>query len=76
MGIVERIIYTIMVGRSISGAAGFIGAWVTIKAIGGWAKWGGTGSTPYTRAVFTVGLLGSALSVIFGLASGLIILGQ
>jgi hypothetical protein len=73
-GIVERIIYTILVGWNVSGAASFIGAWVTIKAIGGWARWGGPTSTMYTRAAFTVGLLGSALSAIFGLAGGLIIL--
>lgn len=74
MGIVERLIYSILVGWSVSGAASFIGAWVTIKAIGGWAKWGGPTSTMYTRAAFTVGLLGSALSALFGLAGGLIIL--
>jgi hypothetical protein len=74
MGIVERAIYTILIGWNVSGAAGFIGAWVTIKAIGGWARWGGPKSTMYTRSVFTVGLLGSALSAIFGLAGGLIIL--
>ena len=73
MGIVERVIYTILIGWNVSGAAAFIGAWVTIKAIGGWARWGGPTSTTYTRAVFTVGLLGSALSAIFGLACGLII---
>lgn len=73
-GIVERVIYTILVGWNVSGAAGFIGAWVTIKAIGGWARWGGPKSTMYTRAVFTVGLLGSGLSAIFGLVGGLIIL--
>jgi len=74
MGIVERAIYTILVGWNVSGAASFMGAWVTIKAIGGWARWGGPTSTMYTRAAFTVGLLGSALSAIFGLAGGLIIL--
>jgi hypothetical protein len=73
MGIIERIIYTILVGFCVTGAAGFIGAWVTIKAVGGWAKWGGEHSTDYTRATFTVGLLGSAISVIFGIVGGLII---
>lgn len=72
MGIIERIVYTILVGFSVSGAAGFIGSWVTIKAIGGWAKWANTNSD-YNRAVFSVGLLGSALSVIFGVVGGLII---
>ena len=73
MGIIERIVYTILVGYCVTGAAGFIGAWVTIKAVGGWAKWSGDQSTDYTRAAFTVGLLGSALSVIFGVVGGLII---
>jgi hypothetical protein len=74
MGILERTIYTLLVGCNVSGAASFIGAWVTIKAIGGWAKWGGSESTIYTRAAFMMGLLGSALSTVFGLAAGLIIL--
>ncbi len=73
MGILERALYTILIGWSVSGAASFIGAWVTIKAVGGWARWGGSKSTMYTRAVFTVGLLGSALSAIFGVVAGLII---
>src|ERR1700691_4560521 len=74
MGFFERIIYTILIGCSVSGAAGFIGAWVTIKAVGGWAKWAKDDSK-YTRAVFNVGLLGSALSAIFGIAAGLFLLG-
>ena len=74
VGFLERAIYTILIGGNVSGAAGFIGAWVTIKAVGGWAKWAGDRSTIYTRAAFSVGLLGSALSAIFGIAAGLIFL--
>ena len=72
-GITERIIYTILVGWNVSGAASFIGPWITIKAVGGWARWGGPNSTPYTRSAFTIGLLGSALSAIFGLVGGIVI---
>ena len=61
-----------MVGYSVSGAAGFIGAWVTIKAVGGWARWSGDKSD-WARALFSAGLLGSITSVLFGVWSGLLI---
>jgi prepilin signal peptidase PulO-like enzyme (type II secretory pathway) len=71
IGVVERVLYTTLVGWNVSGAAAFIGAWVTIKALGGWqAVNKGTG---YGRAAFFVGLIGSALSVLFGIVGGLMI---
>ncbi|HME42316.1 MAG TPA: hypothetical protein VKF36_04450 [Syntrophorhabdales bacterium] len=71
-GIFERLIYTTLVGFEVSGAAAFVGAWVTIKAIGGWVTWS-KDSTPYGKALFFSGLLGSAMSLLFGVAGGLII---
>lgn len=70
MGILERIIYTTLIGFNVPAAAAFIGGWVTIKAIGGWATWAQK-DHPYGKALFFSGLLGSAMSVIFGLIAGL-----
>jgi hypothetical protein len=72
-GILERLIYTTFVGFDISGAAAFIGAWVTIKAIGGWASWSADKEL-YGKVLFFSALLGSAISVLFGVVGGLIIL--
>ena len=71
IGIFERILFATLVGWNVPGAAGFIGSWITIKALGGWASW--SKGTTYGRAVFGVGLLGSCLSAIFGVAGGLVI---
>ena len=71
-GVLERLIYRTLVGFEVSGAAAFIGAWVTIKAIGGWATWS-QDSSKYGKALFFSGLLGSAMSVLFGLTGGLLI---
>lgn len=70
LGLVERSLYTILIANNISGSAGFIGAWITIKAVGGWATFSKDGST-YGRSLFGVGLLGSAMSALFGVAGGL-----
>jgi hypothetical protein len=71
LGIFERAIITTLVGWKVPGTAGFIGAWVAVKSAGGWASW--SKGTTYGRAVFFIGLLGSAMSVLFALAGGLII---
>lgn len=71
IGILERVLFTTLVGWNVPGAGAFIGSWIMIKALGGWAKW--SQGTTYGRAVFGVGLLGSSLSAILGVAGGLII---
>ena len=71
IGVFERAIITTLVAFPISGAAGFIGAWVAVKSAGGWAVW--NKGTTYGRAVLFAGLLGSAMSIIFGLSGGIII---
>lgn len=70
IGVFERAIITTLVGFSIPGAAAFIGTWVLIKAAGGWQTWG---EGKYARAVLFVGLLGSALSIVFALVAGIIL---
>ena len=71
-GIIERIIYTTVIGFDVSGAGAFIGAWITIKAIGGWASWS-KDQTVYGKSLFFSGLLGSAMFAVFGIFGGLII---
>lgn len=73
MGVIERAMYTTLVGNEISGAASFIGAWVTIKAVGGWANWSKDGSL-YGRALFSTALMSSAVSALFGIWGGLLLL--
>lgn len=72
MGLIERALYTILVGNAVSGAASFIGAWVTIKAVGGWANWSKDGSL-YGRALFSTALMSSAVSAFFGIWGGLLL---
>lgn len=74
-GIVERFIYTTLIAFSVSGAASFIGSWITIKAIGGWAAWANKDATRYTRSVFVVGLLCSGISALLAIFGGLIVAG-
>jgi hypothetical protein len=71
IGILERAMITTLVGWNVSGAASFIGAWIVVKSAGGWANW--SKGTTYGRAVLFVGLLGSAMSVLFALFGGLLI---
>jgi hypothetical protein len=73
MGIVERLAFTTLVGFSVSGAASFVGAWVTIKAVGGWATWSKDDPTNYSRALFMAGLLSSGISALIGIVGGIII---
>jgi hypothetical protein len=73
IGLVERLLITTLVGFDVGGSAGFIGAWITIKAVGGWAKIAGPSASPYARAVFMAGLLSSAVSAFMAIVGGLVI---
>src|ERR1043166_902396 len=64
IGILERAVITTLVGWAISGAAAFIVGWMALKTVGDWE--GMKSGTPDGRARFFVGLLGSLMSVIFG----------
>jgi len=72
IGIAERIVFAVLIGWSVSGAAGFIGSWVLAKQLGGWNSWGKEGTT-HSIALFFLGLLGNAMSVLLGVVAGLII---
>jgi len=63
IGVFERMIITTFFIFSVSGTAGFIGAWIAVKSAGGWASW--NKGTTYGRATLFVGLLGSAMSISF-----------
>lgn len=74
MGVVERLLFTVFVGWSVSGAAGFIGSWILVKQLGGWNRLTLSKNQTYGIALFFIGLLGNAMSLLFGLVGGLIIL--
>lgn len=69
VGSFERAVIALLIGWQVPGAAGFIGAWVIGKSGGGWINWGK--KSKYDRGLFFIGLLGSALSILFGIALGL-----
>jgi len=71
-GTLERALITLLVGWSVSGAASFIIGWIAVKAVGGWQKWQKEG-TPYSRAVYLAGLLGSLVSALVGVVAGLVV---
>jgi hypothetical protein len=71
VGALERVIYTLLVHFAIPGAAGFIGSWVVIKAVGGWANFS-MDKSQSGRVLFSAGLMGSALSIIIGILTGLV----
>ena len=72
MGVVERAIYTTLVAFNVPGAGAFIGAWVTIKALGGWSPLT-TDRTPYMQRLFMTGLLSSGVSALMGVLGGILI---
>jgi hypothetical protein len=71
IGVFERAIISLLIGWQVSGAAGFFGAWVIGKSGGGWSGWGK--KSKYGRGLFFIGLLGSALSLLFGISLGIAI---
>ena len=71
LGALERTLYTLFIGCDVSGGAAFIGAWITIKAVGGWSRWSGDKSE-WARLLFVAGLIGSAVSAFFGTWAGLL----
>lgn len=71
IGLFERAFYCIIIGLSVKGGAAFISVWVGIKLAGGWQLW--SKGTTYGRAIFFSGLLGNAMSILFGLVAGIVI---
>jgi hypothetical protein len=69
IGLFERALYCLLIGLDVAGGATFIGVWVGIKLAGGWQVW--SKGTTYGRAILFAGLLGNAMSVLFGVVAGL-----
>jgi hypothetical protein len=70
LGIIERTLITTFVLFIPMAVGPFAGAWVTIKAVGGWGVF--KDQTSYSRALFMTGLLGSAMSVLWAIVVGLL----
>lgn len=71
IGILERAVITTLVGWGIAGEGMFIVGWLALKSVADWQSLRSPETLARTR--FFVGLLGSLLSLLFGLAGGLII---
>ncbi len=71
IGFFERALYSLLIGLDVGGGAAFIGVWIGVKLAGGWQSW--SKGTTYGRATLGVGLLGNAMSVLFGVVAGLVI---
>lgn len=70
LGMFERGYYSLLIGLNVSGAATFIGVWVGFKLTSGWQTWGK--GTTYSRALRFAGLLGNAMSLSYGIISGIV----
>jgi hypothetical protein len=70
VGMFERALFTTFVAHDVSGVASFIVGWIGIKMVSGWQKWS-TG-TQYARAAVFMALLGNAMSILFGVAGGIL----
>jgi len=71
IGFFERALYSLLIGLDVGGGAAFIGVWIGVKLAGGWQSW--SKGTTYGRATFGIGLLGNAMSALFGVVAGLVI---
>ncbi len=72
IGILERALITTVVGWDLPGSAVFVIGWMVLKTAGSWQDL--QSGTPDSRARFSVGLLGTLLSVLFALIGGVMIL--
>src|SRR5208337_2276734 len=68
VGAFERAFYCLLIGLNVTGGVAFIGVWVGLKSAGGWQIW--SKGTTYGRAIFFAGLLGNAMSILFGVVAG------
>jgi hypothetical protein len=70
MGVLERSMITTFVFYIPAAIGPFSGAWITIKAVGGWGIF--KEPTAFNRALFMTGLLGSVMSIGFAIVVGLV----
>jgi hypothetical protein len=68
VGIIERILYTSAI---LVGQPGFIGVWIVLKAVGEWRKpQEDTSSRVGVSNAFMINQIGTALSILVGVAAG------
>ena len=70
IGMIERVMYTSCV---LLGWQNFIAVWLALKAVPQWRLWTEGIKDLQGRAIFNIFLIGNALSVIYGVAGGLIV---
>ena len=70
IGTIERVMYTSCV---LLGWQNFIAVWLALKAVPQWRLWTECTKDLHGRAIFNIFLIGNALSVIYGVAGGLIV---
>lgn len=70
LGVFERTLITTFVLFMPIAVGPFVGAWISIKAVGGWGLF--KNPSEYNRALFMIGLLGSAMSVLWAVIVGLL----
>jgi len=66
LGLVERTIYT---ASTYLGSPEFVGAWLVLKVAGQWGKW----SEKEGRAWFNAFLVGTGISLMYGVVGGYLI---
>ena len=70
IGLIERVMYTSCV---LLGWQNFIAVWLALKAVPQWRLWTEVTENLQGRAIFNIFLIGNSLSVIYGVAGGLIV---
>jgi hypothetical protein len=70
VGIIERIIYT---SSLVFGAKEFIAVWLAIKIAVQWKRWEDTKDLGKARASFHIFLIGTGLSLMYGVVGGFLI---
>ena len=70
IGIVERLIFTILLACDVSASGAFIGTWILAKIVTGWNRY--TKPEVEFRMIAFVGLLGSMISLLFALLGAIL----
>jgi len=70
IGILERLVYTLLLVCNVSAGGAFIGTWILAKIVTGWNRY--TKDAVEFRTIAFIGLLGSMISLCFALAGALL----
>lgn len=69
LGVVERAIVITLLIWALPTAGAFMGTWIAVKAAGGWGTL--KDGTLFSRCIFLVGLMGSALSILWAVCAAI-----